>query len=49
MLEWDGAKFVKASDLLTADRAAIAPLEAAKAKEYADANAPWPMSTECAM
>jgi branched-chain amino acid transport system substrate-binding protein len=49
MLEWDGAKFVKASDLLTPDRAAIAPLEAAKAKEYADANAPWPMSTECAM
>jgi hypothetical protein len=30
MLEWDGAKFVKASDLLQADRAAIDPLVAAE-------------------
>lgn len=42
MLEWDGSAFVKASDLLTPDRAAIEGLEVEKAKEYADANAPWP-------
>jgi branched-chain amino acid transport system substrate-binding protein len=47
MLEWDGAKFVKASDLLTADREAIKPLEEAKAKEYAEANAPWTMNEGC--
>jgi branched-chain amino acid transport system substrate-binding protein len=47
MLEWDGAKFVKVSDLLQADRDVIAPLEAAKAKEYAEANAPWAMNEAC--
>ncbi|MBY8917769.1 ABC transporter substrate-binding protein [Nitratireductor sp. L1-7-SE] len=49
MLQWDGAKFVKASDLLTPDRAEIEPLEAEKAKEYAEANAPWPVNEECSM
>jgi branched-chain amino acid transport system substrate-binding protein len=49
MMEWDGSKFVKVSDLLTADRAAIDPLAAQKAKEYADANQPWPMNDECKM
>ena len=49
MLEWDGTKFVKASDLLQADRAAIDPLVAEKAKEYADANQPWPINEECKM
>ena len=49
MLEWDGAKFVKASDLIKPDREEITPLEAAKAKEYADANAPWPTNGECKM
>ncbi len=49
MLQWDGAKFVKASDLLTPDRAEIEPLEADKAKEYAEANAPWPVNEECSM
>ncbi|MCU0790765.1 MAG: ABC transporter substrate-binding protein, partial [Nitratireductor sp.] len=47
MLEWDGAKFVKASELLQADRDVIKPLEEAKAKEYAEANAPWAMNEEC--
>ncbi len=47
MLEWDGKKFVKVSDLLTADRAEIDPLVATKAKEYADANQPWPVSEDC--
>jgi branched-chain amino acid transport system substrate-binding protein len=45
MLEWDGAKFVKASELLTADRATIDELVKVKAKEYADANQPWPTQT----
>ncbi|EKF42453.1 ABC transporter substrate-binding protein [Nitratireductor indicus] len=49
ILEWDGAKFVKASDLLQPDRAEIEPLELEKAKEYADANAPWPVNEECKM
>ncbi len=47
MLEWDGEKFVQASDLLQADRAAIEPLEAEKAAEYAAANAPWPINEAC--
>jgi branched-chain amino acid transport system substrate-binding protein len=49
ILQWDGSKFVKASDLLTADRDAIVPLEQAKAKEYAEANKPWPVNEECKM
>ncbi|MFD0982019.1 ABC transporter substrate-binding protein [Tropicimonas aquimaris] len=47
MLEWDGEKFVQASDLLTADAAFIAPLEEAKSVEYAEANAPWPVNETC--
>ncbi|KFB09093.1 ABC transporter substrate-binding protein [Nitratireductor basaltis] len=49
ILEWDGSKFVKASDLLKADRDVIRPLEEEKAKEYAEANAPWPVNEECSM
>jgi branched-chain amino acid transport system substrate-binding protein len=49
MLEWDGAKFVKASELITPDREAIMPLETETAKEYATANAPWPTNEECKM
>ncbi|PRY24277.1 amino acid/amide ABC transporter substrate-binding protein (HAAT family) [Aliiruegeria haliotis] len=47
MLEWDGEKFVQASDLLMADAAFIAPLEAEKSAEYAEANAPWPVNESC--
>ncbi|MDU8942663.1 ABC transporter substrate-binding protein [Ovoidimarina sediminis] len=47
MIEWDGSQFVQASDLLKADRAAIEPLEAEKAAEYAAANAPWPVNEAC--
>ncbi|MEO0692367.1 MAG: ABC transporter permease, partial [Pseudomonadota bacterium] len=47
MIEWDGTQFVQASDLLSADRDAIEPLEAEKAAEYATANAPWPMNEAC--
>lgn len=47
VLQWDGAKFGKVSDLTQADREAIDPLVTVKAAEYAEANKPWPMSTEC--
>jgi branched-chain amino acid transport system substrate-binding protein len=47
MIEWDGEKFVQASELLTADADAIAPLVAEKAAEYAAANAPWPVNEAC--
>lgn len=47
MLEWDGAKFAQASDLLQADSAVIDELVAASAAEYASANQPWPMNEEC--
>ncbi|MCT7377721.1 ABC transporter substrate-binding protein [Chelativorans salis] len=49
MLEWDGEKFVKVSDLITPDREAIEPLEEQEAQAYAEANAPWPINEECNM
>ncbi|WP_163267455.1 ABC transporter substrate-binding protein [Chelativorans alearense] len=49
MLEWDGEKFVKVSDLITPDREAIEPLEDKEAQAYAEANAPWPVNEECEM
>lgn len=48
MLEWDGTQFVQASELLQADREAIAPLEEAAAQKYAADNAPWPTNEDCA-
>ncbi|WP_417206199.1 ABC transporter substrate-binding protein [Antarctobacter sp.] len=47
MLEWDGEKFVKVSDLLTANVAAYTDLAQQNAKDYADANAPWPVNDTC--
>ena len=47
MLEWDGSKFVKASDLLTPNTEAYADLVAEKAADYAESNAPWPVNEEC--
>ncbi|MCC1492132.1 ABC transporter substrate-binding protein [Cognatishimia sp. F0-27] len=47
MLEWDGEKFVKASDLLQADVAGYQALLAEKAAEYAESNAPWPTNESC--
>lgn len=47
MLEWNGSEFVKASDHLMPDLAAIDPLIKAAAAEYATANAPWPMNENC--
>lgn len=49
MLEWDGTRFVKSSELLGPDRAVIEPLEEAEAQKYAEANAPWPSSEACQM
>ena len=49
MLEWDGAKFVKVSNLLHADQGVVAPLIQAEAGKYAEANAPWPMNEDCKM
>lgn len=46
ILQWDGSKFVKASDeIKQADRETIDALVKVKAKEYADANQPWPAQT----
>ncbi|MEM1234320.1 MAG: ABC transporter substrate-binding protein [Pseudomonadota bacterium] len=47
MLEWDGEKFVKASDHLMPNVEAYTPLLAASASEYAEANAPWPTNESC--
>ncbi|MFZ7092161.1 ABC transporter substrate-binding protein [Primorskyibacter sp. 2E233] len=47
MLEWDGSKFVKVSDLLTANVESYKALAEAKAAEYAEANAPWPVNEAC--
>ncbi|MFD1342807.1 ABC transporter substrate-binding protein [Litorisediminicola beolgyonensis] len=47
MLEWDGEKFVKVSDLLSADLEDYQGLIGEKAQEYADANAPWPVNEGC--
>jgi branched-chain amino acid transport system substrate-binding protein len=49
MLQWDGAKFTKVSELLSADQEMIQPLVEVEAKKYADANAPWPINEECKM
>ncbi|MGN6465813.1 MAG: ABC transporter substrate-binding protein [Rhizobiaceae bacterium] len=49
ILQWNGKTFEKASDLLTADREAITPLEQAEAQKYAEANKPWPINEECKM
>ncbi|WP_274425913.1 ABC transporter substrate-binding protein [Chelativorans sp. YIM 93263] len=47
MVEWDGEKFVKVSDLLPADRETIDALVEEQAAAYAEANAPWPTNEEC--
>ncbi|TNF22336.1 MAG: ABC transporter permease [Rhodobacteraceae bacterium] len=49
MLEWDGAKFVQVSDHLVPNTEAYAALVSEKAKEYAEANAPWPVNETCEM
>lgn len=49
MLQWDGAKFVKVSDPLGADREMIAPMVEAEARKFAEAHAPWLFNDECQM
>jgi branched-chain amino acid transport system substrate-binding protein len=47
MLEWDGEKFVKASDHLVPNTEGYADLIASSAAEYAEANQPWPVNETC--
>ena len=47
IIEWDGERFNRVSDLLQADRERITPLEEEEAAKYAEANAPWPTNDEC--
>lgn len=49
IIEWDGSKFERVSDLLTPDRAAIEPLEDEEAAKYAEANAPWATNEDCSL
>jgi branched-chain amino acid transport system substrate-binding protein len=44
--EWDGAKWVKESELITPDSARVQPLIDEAAKAYAEKNAGWPARTE---
>jgi branched-chain amino acid transport system substrate-binding protein len=44
--QWDGAKWVKVSDLVTPDTARVQPLLDEAAKAYAEKNAGWPARTE---
>jgi branched-chain amino acid transport system substrate-binding protein len=47
MLEWDGSRFTRASDVLYSDQLDVAPLMESEARKYAGANAPWPMNDGC--
>jgi branched-chain amino acid transport system substrate-binding protein len=44
--EWDGTKYVKASDLLDPLTDKVMPLLESDAKAYSEKNAPWPKRTE---
>ena len=44
--QWDGAKWVKVSDLIAPDAARVEPLLDQAAKAYAEKNAGWPKRTE---
>ncbi|MEH0070367.1 ABC transporter substrate-binding protein [Pannonibacter sp. Pt2-lr] len=44
--EWDGTKWVKASDWIEPMKDVVRPLLEAAAKEYTEKNAPWPARTE---
>lgn len=49
MLEWDGAQFVKVSDLLKPNVDGYAELIAEASAKYANENAPWAMNEECSV
>ena len=42
VVEWDGAKFVKASEPIASDRALVRSMLEQAAADYAKSNAPWP-------
>ena len=44
--QWDGAKWVKVSDLIGPDTAKVQPLLDEAAKTYAEKNAGWPNRSE---
>lgn len=44
--QWDGSKWVKASDWIEPAKDKVRPMLLADAKAYADKNAPWPTRTE---
>ncbi|WP_439527223.1 ABC transporter substrate-binding protein [Pannonibacter sp.] len=44
--EWDGKKWVKATDWIEPMKEQVRPLLEAAAKDYAEKNAPWPVRTE---
>jgi len=46
MQEWDGTKWVKASEPIKPDMAKVGPLLSAAAKEYVEKNTGWPKRTE---
>jgi branched-chain amino acid transport system substrate-binding protein len=46
VLEWDGSKFVKASDVIRPDQDKVQPLVDDAAKSYATQNTGWPTRTE---
>jgi branched-chain amino acid transport system substrate-binding protein len=49
MLQWDGSKFVKSSDLLKPETEMYADLSKTEAAKYAEANKPWPVNEDCKM
>ena len=44
--EWDGTKYVKASDWMDPIREEVRPLIEAAAKDYAEKNTGWPKRAE---
>jgi len=46
LLQWDGGKWVKASDYIKPITEKVIPLADAAAKDYAEKNAGWPARTE---
>jgi branched-chain amino acid transport system substrate-binding protein len=47
MLEWDGAKFTKASALLKPNTSGYQDLALKASSDYAEANTPWPVNENC--
>lgn len=43
VLEWDGARFVKTTEMLIPDRVEVGAVIARQAKEFGEANKPWPV------